>query len=255
MYISRANLKPDVVTNKELWKLSRDFGDSYRVHRVIWSLFASASDKQRDFLYRRDEKSTFPLFYIVSEQEPDTNMDLWHIESQEYKPLLSAGQRLVFSLRANPIVTRWDEDENGKPHQRRHDVVMDAKTQMEKEGISNNNKLKTPEIVQEEGFEWLRKKGISNGFEVKEGQVIATGYRCNRFYKPKGKDNEVEGEHGGVEGKYSEPKGKHSVNISTIDFSGVLTVTDPESLTSALYKGIGPAKSFGCGLMLIRPAR
>lgn len=230
MYISKASLKPDVVTNKEFWKLSRDFGDNYRVHRAIWSLFASAPDKQRDFLYRQDEKNGFPLFYIVSEQEPDANIDLWQIESKEYKPLLSAGQKLVFSLRANPIVTRWDEEGVHK----RHDIVMDAKTRMEKEGILNNKRPKIPEIVQEEGFEWFRKKGVSNGFEVSEGQVIATGYRCNRFYKP---------------------KGKHSVDISTIDFSGILTVTDPESLIHALYKGIGPAKSFGCGLMLVRSAR
>ncbi|WP_292372747.1 type I-E CRISPR-associated protein Cas6/Cse3/CasE [Methanosarcina sp. UBA411] len=241
MYLSKANLKPDVVTNKEFWKLSRDFGDSYRVHRVIWSLFASNPDKQRDFLYRQDEKNGFPLFYIVSEQEPEANADLWHIESKEYRPLLSTGQRLVFSLRANPIVTRWDEDKNGKPHQHRHDVVMDAKTRMEKEIIPKNKKPQVPEIVQKEGFEWLRKKGDNNGFEVEEGQVIATGYRCSRFFKPKEKN--------------SKAKGKHSVNISTIDFSGILTVTDPESLTNALYKGIGPAKSFGCGLMLIRPAR
>ncbi|AKJ38923.1 type I-E CRISPR-associated protein Cas6/Cse3/CasE [Methanosarcina barkeri] len=241
MYLSKANLKPDIVTNKEFWKLSWNFGDNYRVHRIIWSLFASNPDKQRDFLYRQDEKNGFPLFYILSEQEPEANVDLWQIESKEYKPLLSTGQKLVFSLRANPIVTRWDEDENGKPHQHRHDVVMDAKTRMEKEVISKNKRPQVPEIVQKEGFEWLRKKGDNNGFEVEEGQVIATGYRCNRFFKPKDKNRGV--------------KGKHSVNISTIDFSGILTVTNPESLINALYKGIGPAKSFGCGLMLIRPAR
>lgn len=237
LYISRANLKPDAITNKEFWSISRDFGDNYRVHRTIWSLFASDPDKQRDFLYRQDEKNGFPLFYIVSEQEPDANTDLWHIEPKEYKPLLSEGQRLVFSLRANPIVTRRNE----KGEHKRHDIVMDAKARMEKERISNDKRPTIPEIVQEEGFEWLRKKGGCNGFEVEEGQVIATGYRCNRFFKP--------------QGKQGESNGKHSVNISTIDFSGILTVTDPESLTNALYKGIGPAKSFGCGLMLIRPAR
>ncbi|AKB19755.1 type I-E CRISPR-associated protein Cas6/Cse3/CasE [Methanosarcina sp. WWM596] len=251
MYISRANLKPDVATNKKFWTLSRNFGDIYKVHRVIWSFFANAPDKQRDFLYRQDEKNGFPLFYIVSEQEPDANIDLWQIESKEYKPLLSVGQKLIFSLRANPIVTRWNE----KGEHKRHDIVMDAKNKMKKEGVPKDERLKIPEIVQEEGFEWLRKKGISNGFDVEKGQVISTGYRCNRFYKPKGKNNGFEGKYDESERKYLEPKRKHSVNISTIDFSGVLTVTDPECLTNVLYKGIGPAKSFGCGLMLIRPVR
>lgn len=230
MYMSRASLKPEAAANKDFWKLAMDLGDNYRIHRAIWSLFAEDPDKKRDFLYRQDEKDGFPSFYIVSEHAPENNSDLWSIESKKYIPSLFSGQKLVFSLRANPIVTRWDE--SGK-HQR-HDVVMDAKTRMEKEGIPENKRPQVTEIVQKVGVEWLTKKGETNGFEVSEGQVIATGYRCNRFFKP---------------------KGKHSVNISTIDFSGILTVTDPESLTDALYKGIGPAKSFGCGLMLVRSAR
>lgn len=230
MYMSRASLKPETTANKEFWKLAMDLGDNYRIHRTIWSLFAKDPDKKRDFLYRQDEKNGLLSFYIVSEQAPENNSDLWDIESKKYVPSLFSGQKLVFSLRANPIVTRWDE--NGK-HQR-HDVVMDAKTRMEKERVPENRRPQVTEIVQKVGVEWLKKKGEKNGFEVSEGQVIATGYCCNRFYKP---------------------KGKHSVNISTIDFSGILTVTDPKALTDALYEGIGPAKSFGCGLMLVRPAR
>lgn len=230
MYMSRASLKPEAAANKEFWKLAMDLGDNYRIHRAIWSLFAKDPDKKRDFLYRQDEKDGFPSFYIVSEYAPENSSDLWSIESKKYTPSLFPGQKLVFSLRANPIVTRWDE--NGK-HQR-HDVVMDAKTRMKKEDIPENKRLQVTEIVQKVGVEWLKKKGETNGFEVSEGQVVATGYCCNRFYKP---------------------KGKHSVNISTIDFSGILTVTNTEALTDALYRGIGPAKSFGCGLMLVRSAR
>ncbi|MDQ1253808.1 MAG: system Cascade subunit CasE [Euryarchaeota archaeon] len=223
-------MKPEAAANKEFWKLAMDLGDNYRIHRAIWLLFAKDPDKKRDFLYRQDEKGGFPSFYIVSEHAPEKNSDLWSIESKKYTPSLFPGQKLVFSLRANPIVTRWDD--NGK-HQR-HDVVMDAKTRMEKEGIPENRRPQVTDIVQKEGVEWLKKKGEINGFEVSEGQVIATGYCCNRFFKP---------------------KGKHSVNISTIDFSGILTVTNTEAFTDALYRGIGPAKSFGCGLMLVRPAR
>lgn len=232
--MSRASLKPESVVNKDFWKLSMDLGDNYRIHRAIWSLFAKDPEKKRDFLYRQDEKNGLPSFYIVSEDAPENNSDLWDIESKKYTPSLFSGQKLVFSLRANPIVTRWDEDENGKPHQHRHDVVMDAKTRMAKEGVPKDRRPQVTEIVQKVGVEWLKKKGEKNGFEVSEGQVVATGYCSNRFYKP---------------------KGKHNVNISTIDFSGILTVTDPETLIGALYTGIGPAKSFGCGLMLVRPVK
>ena len=40
--------------------------------------------------------------------------------------------------------------------------------------------------------------------------------------------------------------------FSSVDFDGVLQIIDPILLAEALYKGIGPAKAFGCGLMLVR---
>ena len=46
--------------------------------------------------------------------------------------------------------------------------------------------------------------------------------------------------------------GVHRSVSSTLDFSGLLTVTAPEKFLSALYGGIGPAKGFGCGLLLVK---
>ncbi|MCI0724558.1 MAG: type I-E CRISPR-associated protein Cas6/Cse3/CasE [Acidobacteria bacterium] len=37
-----------------------------------------------------------------------------------------------------------------------------------------------------------------------------------------------------------------------MDFSGMLFVINPKAFAVALHKGIGPAKAFGCGLMLVR---
>ena len=42
------------------------------------------------------------------------------------------------------------------------------------------------------------------------------------------------------------------IALSTLDFEGELIVTKPEILLPALLNGIGPAKSFGCGLLLVR---
>lgn len=41
--------------------------------------------------------------------------------------------------------------------------------------------------------------------------------------------------------------------FSTVDFSGERTVTDPGLFGTALPTGIGHAKAFGCGLLLVRP--
>jgi len=47
-------------------------------------------------------------------------------------------------------------------------------------------------------------------------------------------------------------KGKRQINISTLDFISLLTVIDPELFLGTLYNGIGPAKGFGCGMMMIK---
>lgn len=230
MYISKASLRHDSASNKNFWKLVKDLGDSYKIHNMVWSMFAEDPDKKRDFLFRQEDKNGQPSFYIVSKEEPEDQNGLWDIESKKYNPSLYSGQKLIFSLRANPIVTK--RDDNGRQH--RHDIVMDAKTKLEAELDPKNKRLDSFEIAQREGVGWLRKKGDSCGFEICETQVIASGYKTNRFFKP---------------------KGHHSVSISTIDFSGILTVKDPEVFLNTLHQGVGPAKSFGCGLLLVRPSR
>jgi CRISPR system Cascade subunit CasE len=48
-------------------------------------------------------------------------------------------------------------------------------------------------------------------------------------------------------------KGCKPVELSTLEFNGILTVTDPATFVEkCLFTGIGPAKGFGCGLMLAK---
>jgi CRISPR system Cascade subunit CasE len=47
-------------------------------------------------------------------------------------------------------------------------------------------------------------------------------------------------------------KGKRAGKLVTCTFEGVLRVDAPEQLARLLENGIGPAKSFGCGLLLVR---
>ncbi len=42
--------------------------------------------------------------------------------------------------------------------------------------------------------------------------------------------------------------------LVTVNFDGVLSVSDPNLMRELMKKGIGPAKAFGCGLLLIKPA-
>ena len=42
------------------------------------------------------------------------------------------------------------------------------------------------------------------------------------------------------------------MSFSTLDFEGLLTVSDPGTFLSSIVRGFGAAKAYGCGLMLIR---
>jgi len=224
MYMSRISLKPDANKSPAFW---RSLEDIYQTHRVLWSLFADADARKRDFLYRCEEKRGGVVFFVVSDREPRDTRGLWQIESKTYQPQLNTGQRLAFVLRANPIRSKKDADKR----QHRHDVIMEAKTRLKQAGQSEGARPPENEIVQEEGCRWLATRGLQYGFSVNEGEVRVDGYRQHRLFKP---------------------KGDHQVRFSTVEITGVLTVADTERFRNALNKGVGPAKGFGCGLMLVR---
>ncbi|WP_436501678.1 type I-E CRISPR-associated protein Cas6/Cse3/CasE [Actinokineospora sp. HUAS TT18] len=48
-------------------------------------------------------------------------------------------------------------------------------------------------------------------------------------------------------------RGGGTVTLATAVFEGRLEVTDPHALRGALTHGIGPAKSYGCGLLTLAP--
>lgn len=223
--IYRIRLREDVERTPAFWRSIRN---PYDVHSLVWRIFSDGARKDRDFIYRLEMQESSPVIYAVSTADPVDRDGIWAVDPKEYAPVLRTGQRLGFSLRANPIRTKRDED--GRQH--RHDVVMDAKVLLEQSGCPPDAMLSQTELVQKEGVSWLSSRAEAAGFAVDAELVRADGYQRHRFKKP---------------------RGKNWISISTIDFTGVLTVTDPDLFEQALYTGIGPAKSFGCGLLLIRP--
>lgn len=226
MFLSRIRLRPDAAEKREFWEV---MGSEYQAHHMVWDLFTDSPDRERDFLYRVEEAEGLPTIYSVCEREPVNRGGMWTIQTKPYNPVLRSGQQLAFVLRANAVRTKCDE--KGKHH--RHDVVMEAKTLLKQQGRPRDEWPPEPEIVGQAGFAWLAMKGEANGFSVAAHDVRADGYIQRRFRKR---------------------KGRHDISLSTIDYTGILTVVDPERFKAVLYEGIGPAKGFGCGLMMVRPA-
>jgi CRISPR system Cascade subunit CasE len=221
MYFSMIKLRRGI-TPRDITDLTRRNG--YQAHQLVWDLFADQPDRQRDFIYRHETVSGWPTFYTVSMREPAGNSEMWEVLAKEYKPQLRPDQRLGFTLCANPIRSR--RDENGK--QQRHDVVMEEKLKSKKEGEN----FDLPNTVQEQGLRWLEERATAHGFSISSNNVRVDGYQQHKLFKK---------------------NGNNPITLSTLDFNGILKVTVPDVfINKCLFEGIGPAKGFGCGLMLVK---
>lgn len=197
--------------------------DGYRLHQMLWDLFPSDPTARRDFLFRRDETNGWPVFYLLSSRQPVNDQGILEIESKPFNPQLQAGDRLGFSLRANPVRTRKTEDPNPNKR-RRDDVVWCLKAEYRERGETVPEQA---ELAQQAGKAWIMRQGKRHGFEIHSVRV--DGYQQHRV-----------------------ARASRNIRFSTLDFNGVLTVTKVDDLIRALTEGIGPAKAFGCGLMMVK---
>jgi len=214
MYFSRAVIN----TSAGHSMLSRLIRDGYALHKLVWQLFPET--QKRDFLYRRVEEASVPTVYVLSQHIPVAADSLWLLETKEYRPKFKVGSQFMFSLRANPVVSRKSE-KGGRGI--RHDVVMDAKR--------HNSDTDSRELEQTAGRAWLEPRSERNGFKI--DTLSVDGYRQHRLRK----------------------SSKAEVKFSTLDFSGVLQITDCDNFYKVLQLGLGSAKGFGCGMMMIKPLR
>jgi len=222
MFISKVILK----RGPSLFNLlkQKTGSDGYVVHQLLWGLFPNGGDKKRDFLFHKDDRGSFPQFLLVSKTEP-IERDGISVITKPYSPQLVDGQQLAFTLVANPVVSRKVE---GKKHSVKHDVWMDAKFQAKKRGLVGES---LAAVCADASKSWLIRQGERCGFLLDRSGVAVDGYHQNRFYK---------------RGKMA------SICHSSINYEGVLTVTESMKFIDMLFSGIGRSKSFGCGLMLVR---
>ena len=223
-YLSRIRLKPGL----DLAQLAKVLpADAYAEHKLIWQWFGDI-DEHRDFLFRREQQGHWPFFYVLSRREPVVPKNLWEIESKRYEPKLSNGERLAFILRANPVRVRKISDDPAVKTRRRDDVVADLKKRRYTEPAQ---RPPMAVIVQEAGEQWLAERAEKYGFEIES--VNVDSYHQQRLYKP---------------------GAKKPISLSTVEFSGILRIADAGRFAERLRQGIGPAKAFGCGLLLVRRA-
>jgi len=220
MILSRLSLLDTAKDQAELWQT---FTSSYAVHQAVWRLFPRAEKEPRDFLYRVDVVHGQPQVWTLSERAPKEST-LWRCESKPFSPQLRQGDRLEISVRVNPVVMR---------QKKRHDVVMDLKKRLGWKGLDPEQRESEASLVQRALGEWLAARAGQAGFRVE--QMRADGYRQDRFARPGNKPGVM-------------------IELGLCDLQGVVVVEEPELFLATLRRGLGPAKGFGCGLMLIKRA-
>lgn len=214
MYMSRITL--------DARRLARN--QVYEAHQALWKLFSDNPDRQRDFLYRSLDATTF---LTVSAREPEQLDFVRRLDIKPYAPKLATGDRVLFSLRFNPVVKRRQNN-----RQIRVDMVQDERKRLLNQGLPGRKLPTRAEIAQGVAREWLAKRQKSLGLRL-ENVIMAESYDQQRFSK---KDN------------------AGRVVLSRIDARGFAKVSDPDALCHALFSGVGCAKGFGFGLLLVRRA-
>jgi len=198
--------------------------NEYALHQLVWQWFSRAADQERDFLYRVELDEGIRI-YTYSSEPPQIEKELFNAEVKSFGYMPKKGHRLAFMVRVNPVVSKCTNGKRGS----RHDVVMAAKAERAKQQLPA---IPQAEIEYMAIGKWLGERASRNGFQVEEGTLRVSQYAPRHFYKR---------------------AGGAPIHITTADLQGTLIITDPDLFGKVMKCGIGPAKGFGCGMLMLRP--
>lgn len=233
LWLSRIRLRhaPDLAALSALLLPEEENARISAAHRLIWSLFADGADRRRDFLWREDGGSGWQrtTFLVLSARAPVDGRGLFELETKPFEPVLAAGDRLRFRLRASPgAAEKTPHGQRGK----RVDPLARALRGLDTEARAERRDA----VTQAVGAGWLVRQGATAGFRLAEDEA-------GDPIPPR-----VEGDRWRVLPR----DGARPVRFSSLDLEGEIVVDDPARFLAALAQGFGRAKAFGCGLMLIR---
>ncbi|MDD5297332.1 MAG: type I-E CRISPR-associated protein Cas6/Cse3/CasE [Rhodocyclaceae bacterium] len=259
-FFSRVHLDRQGLDRQQLTQLAA--GSAYFEHALVWRLFPGDGEA-RDFVFRVDrDRNGWPTFLIVSRRPPLAVPGLLEVEvPKPYTPRLSAGELVQFTLRANPTeateVAFAPEElaaynarrqASGKAprdhHPRRtfHDVIMAAKKRLGHplaKDAAPAQRVALEDAADLAARDWFLKRAEGWGLAVQNRESWLD------------EDEEPALEWDGYT-QHSLPHKGGKLAFSSLDYQGLARVSDSEKLTEALIGGIGRAKAFGCGLLLVR---
>ena len=205
--------------------------DSYTWHKKIWECYPDMPEAERNFLTRIDPMEGAFRIWVLSKTKPARPQ--WcpsdGFAANEIAESFLAHKYYAFDLRANPVKSFVQRDSNGQP--------------LFKANGKRRSGKRVPLVKPDELQAWLVRKGearcrdtetgrdVPGGFRIVEERPLEISPMVESHFRKKGQS----AYHGGVQ------------------FRGTLEVTDRESFFKTYQSGIGSAKGFGFGLLLLAP--
>ena len=196
------------------WDVARN---SYNLHRQIWRLFPGEERESRS----NDAEARQGFLFRVEDQRTGQSARLL-VQSRRV-PAPNAGLVVVGSREFNPMPQAGQRLAfmlTANPVKTISDAQREAKPDKQSE------KCRVPLIKEEDQRLWLARK-LAGAAIVEANSILP---HAPLYFR----------------------KGNRGGKLVTTTFEGVLRVSDPASLAALLENGIGPAKAFGCGLLLVR---
>lgn len=198
--------------------------DSYGWHKKLWECFPDEPESKRDFLTRIDQFERIFQIWILAKRKPV--LPKWcHADDFQIKKIPSSflsHKYYAFDLRANPSKRIVQLDDNG---------------------VRKGNGKRVALVKYDELRAWIINKGrtrcrdlktgldVPGGFRILEEKTLEISPMVESYFRKKGHS----GWHGGVQ------------------FRGTLEITDRDRFIETYQSGIGSAKGFGFGLLLLAP--
>jgi CRISPR system Cascade subunit CasE len=189
----------------------------YEIHRQLWRLFPGEDKEPR----KNAEEGRQGFLFRVENNQPGRPLRLLIQSWQAPEP--TAGLTIVGTREFQPQPAHGQRLAfllTANPVK----TIIDA--QRETKSGKSSEKCRVPLIHESEQREWLKRKLIGAG----EFEGVNVVPHAPVFFR----------------------KGNRGGKIVMVTFEGVLRVNEPGTLIAYLENGIGPAKAFGCGLLLVR---
>ena len=215
MYLTQMHLNPARRGTRHL------LSSLQRMHAAVMLAFPPCTETSTSsgrVLWRVDQTQNGYTLYVSSPSEPD----LTHVAEQAGWPASPTGWKTVDTTAFHARLAKGQE----------WVFRLTANPVRSERSTCGGRGKRYGHVTVAQQEEWLRSRCESWGFETLSVSVVG---RQQRTFSRRSEGAE------------------HQVTLAMATYDGVLRVTDPLLLVGALTKGVGRAKSYGCGLITLAP--